>query len=70
MQEKSQDTPINIVKLKPSNLKDYERVKTGSDFKVNDLVHLIDDEYVKISEGNIVLKQKVNQYNTVLRKKK
>lgn len=70
MQDESQNAPVNIMKLKPSSLKNYEKVKAGSDFEVNDLVHLINDEYVKISEGSIVLKQKVNQYNTVLRKKK
>lgn len=58
------------MKLKPSSLKNYEKVKAGSDFEANDLVHLINDEYVKVSEGSIVLKHKVNAYNTVYRKKK
>lgn len=69
MEEKSQNNPVNIVKLTPKKLKDYSKVKPGEDFRVGDLVHLIDEEYIKLSDGNILLKHKVNQYNTVFRKK-
>lgn len=69
MEENSQNKPVNIVKLKSNKLKLYSKVKSGEDFKIGDLVHLIDDEYIKISGDNILLKQKINQYNTVLRKK-
>lgn len=69
MKEKLQNSPINIVKIKESDLKKYTKIKEGQDFKINDLIHLIDDEYVKILDGNILLTQKVNKYNVVLRKK-
>lgn len=68
MEESSQDTPINKMKLKPSDQKKYFQVKAGENFKPGDLIHLIHDEYVRITEGNPLLKQKITVYSTVLRK--
>jgi 2-oxo-4-hydroxy-4-carboxy--5-ureidoimidazoline (OHCU) decarboxylase len=42
----------------------------GQDFQVGDLIHLVDDEYVKLNENNQLLKAKVTKYNKVLRKAK
>ncbi len=60
--------PHNIVKISEKNLNKYSILKEGENFEEGDDVHLLDDEYVKIEKNNI-LKQKVNKYNKVLRKK-
>jgi len=62
--------PINIKKISAKEEKNYKLLKEGQDFQVGDLIHLIDDEYVKLNEHNRLLKEKVNKYNKVLRKSK
>jgi hypothetical protein len=64
-----QNRPINVKKLDPAKLKKYTKLKVGSDYQPGDLVHLINDEYVEISKDNLILKEKVNQYVSVFRKK-
>ena len=50
--------------------KNYKLVKEGQDFQIGDLIHLVDDEYVKLDKDNQLLKSKVTKYNKVLRKTK
>jgi hypothetical protein len=64
------DRPINMTKISPKEEKNYKLVKEGQDFQVGDLIHLVDDEYVKINKDNQLLKTKVSKYNRVLRKAK
>lgn len=59
----------NIVTLDQSDLKKYTTLKEGTKIEPNDLVHEYDDVYAKLSKGNVVCKQVVNKYNTILRKK-
>jgi hypothetical protein len=61
--------PINMKKISAKEEKNYEIVKKGQAFQVGDLIHLVDDEFVKINKDNQLLKTKVNEYNKVLRKK-
>lgn len=61
--------PHNIVKISEKNLNKYSILKEGENFEEGDCVHLLEDEYVKIGKNNILLKQKINKYNKVLRKK-
>lgn len=60
--------PINMTKISPKEEKNYKLLKEGQDFLVGDLIHLVDDEYVKLNESNQLLKTKVTKYNKVLRK--
>ena len=46
----------------------YKLLKEGQDFQVGDLIHLVDDQYVKLNDQNRLLKEKINKYNKVLRK--
>ena len=62
--------PINMVKVSPKEEQNYKLLKEGQDFLVGDLIHLVDDEYVKLNESNQLLKTKVTKYNKVLRKVK
>ena len=62
--------PINMKKISAKEEKNYKLLKEGQDFLVGDLIHLVDDEYVKLNEHNRLLKEKVNKYNKVLRKSK
>lgn len=62
--------PINMTKISAEMKKDYKILKEGQDFQVGDLIHLIDDEYVKLNENNQLLKTKVTKYNKALRKVK
>jgi hypothetical protein len=64
------DRPINMTKISPKEEKNYKLVKEGQDFQIGDLIHLVDDEYVKINKDNQLLKTKVSKYNRVLRKAK
>jgi hypothetical protein len=64
------DKPINMTKISPKEEKNYKLVKEGQDFQIGDLIHLVDDEYVKINKDNQLLKTKVSKYNRVLRKVK
>ena len=61
---------INMTKISPKEEKNYKLLKEGQDFQVGDLIHLVDDEYVKLNENNQLLKTKVTKYNKVLRKTK
>lgn len=64
------DKPINMTKVSPKEEKNYKIVKEGQDFQIGDLIHLVDDEYVKLNKDNQLLKSKVTKYNKVLRKAK
>ena len=57
-----------MTKVSAKEEKNYKLLKEGQDFLVGDLIHLVDDEYVKINESNQLLKTKVTKYNKVLRK--
>lgn len=59
-----------MTKISSKEEKSYKLLKEGQDFLVGDLIHLVDDEYVKLNEHNRLLKEKVNKYNKVLRKVK
>jgi len=60
---------INIITLADKDIKKYSLVKVGDNFKKDDIILLYDDQYVKIAEGNKLLKYKVIKENTVYRKK-
>jgi hypothetical protein len=62
--------PINMTKISPKEEKNYKLVKEGQEFQIGDLIHLVDDEYVKLNEDNQLLKTKVTKYSKVLRKAK
>jgi hypothetical protein len=64
------DKPINMTKVSPKEEKDYKLVKEGQDFQIGDLIHLVDDQYVKLNKDNQLLKTKVTKYSKVLRKAK
>jgi hypothetical protein len=64
------DRPINMTKISPKEEKNYKLLKEGQDFQIGDLIHLVDDEYVKLNKDNQLLKTKVTKYNKVLRKAK
>ena len=59
-----------MTKISAKEEKNYKLLKEGQDFLVGDLIHLVDDEYVKLNESNQLLKTKVTKYNKVLRKAK
>ncbi len=59
-----------MTKISSKEENNYKLLKEGQDFLVGDLIHLVDDEYVKLNEHNRLLKEKVNKYNKVLRKVK
>jgi len=65
-----QHKPINMTKISSKEENNYKLLKEGQDFQIGDLIHLVDDEYVKLNEHNRLLKEKVNKYNKVLRKVK
>lgn len=60
--------PINMVKISQQQESKYKILKEGQDFQVGDLIHLVDDQYVKLNKDNQLLKTKVTKYNKVLRK--
>jgi len=64
------DKPINMTKVSLKEEKNYKIVKEGQDFQIGDLIHLVDDEYIKLNKDNQLLKSKVTKYNKVLRKAK
>lgn len=64
------DRPINMTKISQKEEKNYKLLKEGQDFQIGDLIHLVDDEYVKLNKDNQLLKTKVTKYNKVLRKAK
>ena len=59
-----------MTKISAKEEKNYKLLKEGQDFQIGDLIHLVDDEYVKLNEHNRLLKEKVTKYNKVLRKVK
>jgi hypothetical protein len=59
-----------MTKISQKEEKNYKLLKEGQDFQIGDLIHLVDDEYVKLNESNQLLKTKVTKYNKVLRKAK
>jgi len=59
-----------MTKISPEEEKNYKLLKEGQDFLVGDLIHLVDDEYVKLNENNQLLKTKVTKYSKALRKAK
>ena len=60
---------INIFTLSDKDIKKYSIVKSGELFKKDDYVLLYDNQYVKISDSNKLLKYKVLKENTVYRRK-
>jgi len=60
---------VNIFTLSDKDIKKYNLVKIGELFKKDDYVLLYDDQYVKISDGNLLLKFKITKENSVYRKK-
>ena len=59
----------NVVELTDSDIKKYTKLKEGTKIEVVDLVHVYDNTYVKLSKGNLVCKESVSKFNTILRKK-
>ena len=59
----------NVVELSDSDIKKYTKLKEGTKIEVDDLVHVYDNTYVKLSKGNLVCKENVSKFNTILRKK-
>ena len=60
---------VNVTTLTDKETKKYSLVKVGDSFKIDDLILLYDDQFVKINEGNKLLKYKVLKENTVYRRK-
>ena len=56
------------MKVSQKEEQNYKLLKEGQDFQVGDLIHLVDDQYVKLCDQNRLLKEKINKYNKVLRK--
>lgn len=65
------DRPINLIKLTDKDKKKYFQLKEKENEKyiAGDLILISDDEYAIVSKESILLKQKINKYNIVLRKK-
>ena len=59
----------NIVEIEEVELKKYTKLKEGTKIEVNDLVHVYDNTYARLSKGSRVCKEVVNKFNTILRKK-
>jgi hypothetical protein len=59
-----------MTKISQKEEKNYKLLKEGQDFQIGDLIHLVDDEYVKLNKDNQLLKTKVTKYNKALRKAK
>ena len=60
---------VNLITLTEKEIKKYCLVKIGELFKKDDYVLLYDDQYVKIGDGNRLLKIKITKENSVYRKK-
>ena len=60
---------VNVFTLSDKDIKKYSLVKIGELFKKDDYVLLYDDQYVKIGDGNLLLKFKITKENFVYRKK-
>ena len=59
----------NIVEIEEVELKKYTKLKEGTKIEVNDLVHVYDNTYARLSKGSRVCKEVINKFNTILRKK-
>ena len=59
----------NVVEISDSDIKKYTKLKEGAKIEPNDMVHVYDNFYAKLSNGSIVCKEVVNKQNTILRKK-
>ncbi len=55
--------------ISETDVKNYTKLKETSDIKAGDYVLIFDDIYAQIGKGNLLVKKKVNKYNTILRKK-
>jgi hypothetical protein len=60
---------VNLITLTEKEIKKYNLVKIGELFEKNDYILLYDDQYVKIGDGNLLLKFKITKENFVYRKK-
>jgi len=60
---------VNVFTLTDKEIKKYSLVKIGELFEKNDYILLYNDQYVKISEDNLLLKMKITKENFVYRKK-
>ena len=60
---------VNVFTLSDKDIKKYNLVKIGELFEKNDYILLYDDQYVKIGDGNLLLKFKITKENSVYRKK-
>lgn len=65
---KNENQPINIISISPKEISKYKKKKEGDVFEEGDLIHLIDDQYVKILDNNKLIKQKINSTNLVFKK--
>lgn len=63
------DRPINLIKITDKDKKKYFQLKENEKYIAGDLILISDDEYAIVSKESILLKQKINKYNIVLRKK-
>jgi hypothetical protein len=59
----------NVVELTDKDIKKYTKLKEGEGIKSDDLVHIEENTYAKLGNGNILCKSTVNKYNTILRQK-
>lgn len=66
---KNENRAKNIIQINEKERKKYTKVKEGDKFLAGDLIHLLDFDYVEVGEGSLLLKQKINEHNIVLRKK-
>lgn len=63
------DRAVNIKSISDKNIKKYKLADNNTNFQVNDLIFLYDDNYVEITNNNQLLKHKIDKYNKVYRKK-
>ncbi len=62
-------TSDEVENIVPSDIKKYTKLKEGTKIEVDDLVHVYDNTYAKLSKGSRVCKESVSKFNTILRKK-
>lgn len=61
--------PDNVLEISPTEQNKYKKLKEGEDIKPDDCINIFDDYFVMVTKGNKLCKEKVNKYNTILRKK-
>lgn len=59
----------NIIEVTDKNIKKYIKLKEGDEIKVDDLIHIDEDNYAIVGKGNILCKYKVTKHSIVLREK-